>query len=93
MKTYSTKTLSRDGVSYTAEFHDLGSEKGYHALVGFWIEAAGQEIDAFKKAPQGWTEEARDGWFCGKFRELSMLADDVYEKGVEIDSRVERRAA
>jgi hypothetical protein len=90
---YSTKSLTRDGLTYTAEFRDLGSEQGYHAVVAFRVEAAGQVIDAFRDAPKGWTEEALDGWFVGKFPQLSMLADEVYEQGTEVHAHVEHREA
>jgi hypothetical protein len=45
---YVTKSLKRDGLTFTAEFHDLGSEQGYHAVTAFRVEAAGQTIDAFR---------------------------------------------
>jgi hypothetical protein len=90
---YVTKSLKREGLTFTAEFHDLGSEQGYHAVVAFRVEAAGQVIDAFRDAPKGWTEEALDGWFCGRYRDLAKLADEVYEQGTEDHTHVERRAA
>jgi hypothetical protein len=92
MRAYTTKTLTRDGITYTAEFREAASG-GYEATTSFTIEAAGQAIDVFKDAPRGWTENARDGWLCHKFPALSMLADEVYENGLEVHFEAERRVA
>lgn len=91
MSVYSTRTLTRDGLTYTAEFH-LGEEHGYR-VTRFTVGAAGQVIDLLRDAPQGATEAAVDAWFIKTHRQLSMLADEVYEKGDEIRYDVVREAA
>ena len=87
---YTTKTLTRDGITITASF--LEARSGYEATTALTLEAAGQVIDAFQGCPSHWTEGARDGWLCGKFPEMARLADEVYEKGREIHAQVAEAA-
>jgi hypothetical protein len=88
---YTTKSLTRDGLTYTVEFHQ-GREDGYR-VTAFTIGAAGQTIDAMAQIPTHWTEAARDAEFIKQAPGLTMLADEVYEQGNEVHTHVERRAA
>lgn len=84
---YTTKTLTRDGITYTAEFSEPVLR-----VTAFKLSAAGQEIDLFRDAPKATTEEVRDSWFIKTHPALSRLADEVYERGTEVFSEVERAA-
>ncbi len=91
MRYYTTKTLTRDGITYTAQFRDMG-DHGFR-VVAFTIAVAGQTIDALKGASSHWTEDEVDSWFIRTLPHLSILADVVYEDGLEISFEEERRAA
>ncbi len=87
----STKTLTRDGLTYTAHFQE--SDLDGYRLTGLVIACAGQAIDTFRGIPAHWTVEERDAEFIKQFPALAKLADEVYDLGREVFSEEARRAA